>query len=226
MVRQVNIHMMTLIRRSHLIVRSPVAAAGAAGAAWSLSITMLASEGSEEEAVGAVYQDRLTGLGCGRPVGQEVEDLAGVALAVGEVGPVGAPDEAARSRSTPSTARRPPNDLARPCTASTVRPPALMMALALMVMVMVIVVLIVIVVLMVVLMIVVVVLMMVVLMLMVVLAAVGRPTDLAPVKGPTDLAPVTGWAPRSGFGSAPACSGSRGMRPTGETRVRSGSPWC
>jgi hypothetical protein len=30
MVRQVNIHIMLLIRRSHFIVRSPVAAAGAA----------------------------------------------------------------------------------------------------------------------------------------------------------------------------------------------------
>src|SRR5580692_2540416 len=44
--------------------------------------------GLEEEAVGAVDQDRLAGLGGGRPVGQEVEDLAGVALAVGQVRPV------------------------------------------------------------------------------------------------------------------------------------------
>jgi hypothetical protein len=36
MVRQVNIQMMTLIRRSHLIVASPVAAAGAA---WAWCIT-------------------------------------------------------------------------------------------------------------------------------------------------------------------------------------------
>src|ERR1700689_2001706 len=56
------------------------------------SISMLASLG-EEEAGWAVDQDgRAVFLG-GGPGGEEVQDLAGVALAVREVGPVRAPDE-------------------------------------------------------------------------------------------------------------------------------------
>lgn len=51
----------------------------------------------KEEAAGTVHQDRLAALLGRGPVGQQVQDLSGVALAVGKVGPVRAPEETIRA---------------------------------------------------------------------------------------------------------------------------------